>query len=107
MRGSIAWDALGGDTPPVSERLGNFFRSASVLDHQPPPHAAAAVLTAASLDGFVPTSAVLALHRHWPGSEMEWVRAGHATLLWRHKHRMAEGIVRAFDRVDAMARRDR
>ena len=70
----------------------------------PPPHAAAAVLTAATIDGFVPTSAVLALHRHWPGSEMAWVRAGHATLLWRHKDRMAEGIVRAFERVEAMAR---
>jgi hypothetical protein len=102
MRGGIAWDALGGENPETEGRLRSFLHSASVLDHDPPAHARAAVMLAGTIDGFVPTSAVLALHRHWPGSEMEWVRAGHATLLWRHKDRMADAVVRAFDRLDAM-----
>ncbi|MCB2223453.1 MAG: alpha/beta hydrolase family protein [Actinobacteria bacterium] len=102
IRTAIAWDALGGDDPDTRERLRGFFRSASVLDHDPPPHTAAAVMVAGTIDGFVPTSAVLALHRHWPGSKMEWVNAGHATLLWRNKDRMADGIVQSFDRLAAL-----
>ena len=104
MRGSIAWNALGGDNPQTEQRLWNFFSSATVLDHEPAPHTAAAVLVAGSIDGFVPTSAIQALHRHWPGSLMEWVRAGHATLLWRHKERMAQAVVDAFQRIDALSR---
>lgn len=104
MRGSLAWDALGGDDLHTEQRLRDFFSSATVLDHEPPPHTAAAVLLAGTIDGFVPTSAVLALHRHWPGSRIDWVRAGHATLLWRHKEEMAESAVTAFQRLDTSSR---
>jgi hypothetical protein len=104
MRESLAWDALGGHNADTEHRLQEFFASATVLDHEPPPHTAAAVLVAGTIDGFVPTSAVLALHRHWPGSHMEWVRAGHASLLWRHKDRMARAAVAAFERLDAPSR---
>ena len=104
MRGSLAWDALGGDNPDTEQRLRGFFASATVLDHEPPPHTAAAVLLAGTIDGFVPTSAVLALHRHWPGSQIDWIRAGHATLLWRHKEEMAASAVTAFQRLDTWSR---
>jgi len=104
MRGSIAWDALGGDDPATEQRLRAFFESTTVLDHEPAPHTAAAVLVGGTIDGFVPTSAVQALHRHWPGSRMEWVRSGHATLLWRHKERMAEAVIDSFRRLDASSR---
>ena len=104
MRGSIAWDALGGDDPATEQRLRAFFESATVLDHEPAPHTAAAVLVGGTIDGFVPTSAVQALHRHWPGSRVEWVRSGHATLLWRHKERMAEAVIDSFQRLDASHR---
>jgi len=104
MRGSIAWDALGGENPATAQRLRAFFESATVLDHEPAPHTAAAVLVGGTIDGFVPTSAVQALHRHWPGSKMEWIRSGHATLLWRHKERMAEAVIESFQRLDTSHR---
>ncbi|MCJ7726152.1 MAG: alpha/beta hydrolase family protein [Acidimicrobiia bacterium] len=104
MRGSLAWDALGGDNIDTEQRLRDFFASATVLDHEPPPHVAAAELLAGTIDGFVPTSAVLALHRHWPGSHIEWTRAGHATLLWRRKDLMAKSAVTAFQRLDTWSR---
>ncbi len=105
LQNGIAWEALGGDDPATRERLHDFFLSASVLDHEPAPHTSASVLVAGTIDGFVPTSAVLALHRHWPGSHLDWIRAGHATLLWRFKDRMAAAVVDAFDRLDATSRR--
>ena len=103
LRHGIAWAALGGDEPATRERLERFFRSASVLDHDPAPHTAAAVLVAGTIDGFVPAAAVLSLSHHWPGAQVDWIRAGHATLLWRFKDRMADAVVSSFERLDALA----
>jgi len=101
---AVNFEALGGDDHQTRRRLQDFLLSASVLNHDPAEHTRAAVLLAGTIDGFVPTSAVQALHRHWPGSSLEWVHAGHATLLWGNKDRMAAATLEAFDRVDAMFR---
>ena len=101
LRQSVAWDALGGETPGVIERLSRVVHAGSLLNHPPPPHASAAVILAGTHDGFIPTAAVLAVHRHWPGSEMDWVNAGHASLLLTKRDRMVGAIVRSFDRLDA------
>ena len=100
LRTTIAWEALGGDTPEVRDRLSEVLHSASVLRFPAPPHTRAAVLVAATRDGYVPTAAAQAVHRHWPGSEMEWVNAGHGSLLWFHRDRLVEAVVRSFERLD-------
>jgi hypothetical protein len=100
LRRTVAWDALGGETPEVIDRLSRVVHAGSLLDHPPPPHAAAAVILAATRDGFIPTAAALAIHRHWPGSEMDWVNAGHASMLLTKRDRMVAAIVRSFDRLD-------
>jgi hypothetical protein len=100
LRTTIAWEALGGDTPEVRDRLSEVLHSASILRFPAPPHTRAAVLVAATRDGYVPTAAAQAVHRHWPGSELEWVNAGHGTLLWFHRDRLAEAVVRSFERLD-------
>ena len=68
------------------------------------PGDAAAVLVAGTIDGFVPAGAGLTLRHHWPGSEIDWIRAGHATLVWRYKDRTAAAVLSAFDRLDALSR---
>jgi hypothetical protein len=102
IRNAIAWNALGDGDGTAHNRLREFMWSASVLDHEPPDHTRAAVLVAGTIDGFVPTSAVQALHRHWPGSLLDWVNAGHATLLWRNRKRVADATAQAFDRFEAL-----
>jgi hypothetical protein len=62
------------------------------------------VLLAGTRDGFVPTSAVQAIHRHWAGSKMRWVNAGHATLLFTKRDLMVETIVESFDRLEGQRR---
>jgi hypothetical protein len=94
------WDALGGNNPHTRQRLAEFLLSASVLYFDPPVAPGAAVLLAATRDGYVPTSAVQAIHRHWPGSVMQWVNAGHGSLLWRHKDRFVAAICESFDHLD-------
>ncbi len=100
LRRTIAWEALGGETPQVVDRISSVLHAGSLLDHHPPPHASNAVLLAGTRDGFVPTSATQAIHRHWVGSKMQWVRAGHASLLFTKRDLMADVIVESFDRLE-------
>ncbi len=95
LRGGIDWDALGGE-PLAEPRLRETLLRASVLDRPPPDHARHAVLISARSDGYVPPTATRALHEHWPGSELRWIGAGHATLLWTHKADLARGIEDSF-----------
>jgi hypothetical protein len=101
LRSTIAWDALGGETPAVVEEISRVLHAGSLLDHPPPPHAAHAVLLAGTRDGFVPTSSTQAIHRHWPGSRLHWVNAGHASLLFAKRGLIVDTIVESFDRLDA------
>lgn len=102
LRHTIPWDALGGKDDAVVQRLSRVLTAGSILNHPPPPHMAAATILAASRDGYVPTSATLAIHRHWPGSQMNWRVAGHASLLVRHRPAIVDTIVTAFDRSEAL-----
>lgn len=94
---AIAWPALGGRDAAVELR--RVLSSATALAIVPPPHTAAAVLVGARHDGFVPVQATEDLHRHWPGSELRWVDAGHATLIGRMRPLLARAIADSFDRL--------
>lgn len=100
LRHTIDWEALGGKTEENVETLSRFLHAPSILKFPAPAHAATAVLLAATRDGFVPTGAASAVHRHWPGSKMDWVNAGHATLLWAKRDRILEAVIEAFDRFE-------
>ena len=93
----IQWSALGGGEQ--GDRLRSFLTAASVLRLPAPDWTRAAVIVAARRDGFVPPSAVAALHRHWPGSLLRWRSGGHATLLWRQRRVLATAISDSFDRL--------
>jgi hypothetical protein len=93
----IEWDQLGGESQRA--RLRDTLTSASVLRVPPPRWAKSAVLVAARSDGFIPATAVEALHDHWTGSELRWRRGGHATLLWRQRRALADAIADSFERV--------
>jgi predicted alpha/beta hydrolase family esterase len=73
--------------------------SISVLNLEPLPHTAHAVVVRASQDGYVPAHAVQALSDHWPGSELRVVRGGHATAIWYRKDLLTDAIVDSFDRL--------
>ena len=93
----IQWQALGGEDQ--ADQLREALAAASVLRLPTPDWTRAAVMVAARADGFVPSSAVEALHRHWPGSELRWRPGGHATLLWRQRRVLADAICESFDRL--------
>lgn len=97
LRSGIAWEALGGEDQ--AERLREFLLRASVLRIEPHPHTAASVIVAARDDAYIPRSAVVDLHDHWPGSELRWLPGGHATMLWWRKRALADAVADAFNRA--------
>jgi dienelactone hydrolase len=93
---SVAWGALG---PDGRTQLAEHLMRPSVLRVAPTPATKTAVLLGARGDGFVPPEATEAIHQHWPGAEMRWVRRGHASLLWWGLDQLVDAIVRSFERV--------
>jgi hypothetical protein len=99
LRHGIDWTALGGEQTAAG-RLREALTAASVLAIPAESHTAKAVLVAARSDGYVPRRATIDLHRHWPGSELRWVRGGHATVLWWRKGALVDAITGSFDRLE-------
>ena len=95
----VSWEALSNGQDPRPQ-LREFLGKMSVLDLPPPEHAAAAVLVGARGDGFVPPSAVAALHEHWPGSEMRWIDEGHASVMLLRLPTMVEAILDSFEKLE-------
>lgn len=104
LRHAIAWKALGGRDR--AEDLRATLARASVRSAPALPHHAAAVLVAGRSDAYVPAEATQDLARHWPGSELRWVDASHASLLWRHRPLLADAIAESFTRLAAHTRED-
>ena len=100
LREGIAWEALGGRSQ--EEKLRSTLSAISVLNIDPAPHTAHAVVVRASTDGYIPARAVQALSDHWPGSEMRVVRGGHATAIWYRKDQLTDAIADSFDRLAGM-----
>ncbi len=97
----VAWDAL---EPGGRRRLAEVLLGPSLLRIDPTPATRTAVLVGATHDGFVTPPVTQAIHDHWPGSELRWVRAGHATLLWWHIDDLVQAIVDSFARAAASHR---
>jgi pimeloyl-ACP methyl ester carboxylesterase len=97
MERAIDWQALGGESQ--RDELRRRLSAVSVLDAPPLPHHETATLVGGTRDGFVPPTATEALHQHWAGSTLEWIEAGHATLLKRHASDLADAVADSFDRT--------
>ena len=87
-RGLLSWsvdlDALGGGShlrTAARERLQQLFSVADITRYPPPLRADAAVIAACTRDGYVPGSETERLHRHWRGSTLRWIPAGHFSAL--------------------------
>jgi hypothetical protein len=97
LSSAIQWEALGGHSQEA--RLRAALSAVSVLSVPSPAWADSAVMAIGRSDGFIPRSAARALHDHWPGSELRWLRGGHATVLWRRRKALADAIEDSFVRL--------
>ncbi len=97
------WDRLAADKGGREEARAFFLsclEPVNVSHHGPPRAPEAAILMGARSDGFIPPRETEHLHRHWKGSELRWLPAGHVTSLVLHRRAQLRAIRDAFDRLD-------
>ncbi|AKQ70792.1 Hypothetical protein A176_007704 [Myxococcus hansupus] len=109
-QGLLSWsiafallDGPRGDAAQARLRLGRIFDLANLTRFPPPKQPDAAVLVACRRDGFVPGEETLALHAHWPGSELRWVDAGHVSALFTERAALCAAIRDALARLEVSA----
>ena len=98
---AFAWKKLAADAGSEAEARAIIERAldpVSLATHEPPLRPDLAIVVGASHDGFVPKRDVEALHRHWPGSELRWVAAGHVTSAALHHGAHRKAIRDSFSR---------
>lgn len=79
---AVHWDILAreaGSRERARARLAEVFDAASLARQPIPRRCDAAILVAGDRDGYVSAESVRRLHALWPGSELRWLSAGHAS----------------------------
>jgi dienelactone hydrolase len=77
----VHWDRLGDG---ARERLAGIIEAVALTRMPPPADPRRAVILGCRYDGYVDPGSVEELHRHWPGSSLGWLEAGHVTGLLLH-----------------------
>jgi hypothetical protein len=96
-RGLLSWsvdfETLGGDS--ARERLRQVFDIADITNFRPPIRVDAAVVSGCTGDGYVLPQETERLHRHWKGSTLRWIKAGHFSALMTQRRVLCECVEEA------------
>jgi hypothetical protein len=105
-RGLMSWgvdfDGLGGgpaQRAAAQERLQRFFDAADITRYGSPIRADAAVIAGCTRDGYVLRSETERLHRHWPGSTLRWLPAGHFSALMTTRRALCNCVAEAVEKL--------
>jgi pimeloyl-ACP methyl ester carboxylesterase len=105
-RGLLSWsvdfDALGGGAggrDAARERLRKLFDTADVTRYRPPRRVDAAVVSGCTRDGYVLQSETERLHRHWKGSSLRWIEAGHFSALLTQRKALCDCVEEAVGKL--------
>lgn len=101
---AIHWDVLtreAGTRAAAREQLAAVFEAASLGRRSLPQRPDAAILVAGDADGYVAADSVERLHALWKGSELRWIRAGHATSYLFCKEAWRAAVRDSFQRLSA------
>ena len=105
-RGLLSWSvdfiALGGGATQqaaAQSRLQQLFSVADVTSFPAPMRSDAAVIAGCKRDGYVLRSETERLHRHWPGSTLRWIPAGHFSALVSSRRALRDCVADAVERL--------
>jgi hypothetical protein len=76
---ATAWEELGDEESSTRTRLASMLDGTALHTMPRPVAPHAAIVLGARSDGYVQPHHVEALHRHWAGAELRWVRGGHVS----------------------------
>jgi pimeloyl-ACP methyl ester carboxylesterase len=105
-RGLMSWgvdfDSLG-DGPSqhaaAHERLQRLYEPADITRYGSPIRTDAAVIGGCTRDGYVLRSETERLHRHWPGSTLRWLSAGHFSALMTSRRALCDCVSEAVEKL--------
>jgi len=105
-RGLLSWSVdfsrLGGGATQraaAQARLRDLFAVADVTCFPAPMRSDAAVIAGCRRDGYVLRSETERLHRHWPGSMLRWIPAGHFSALVSSRRALCDCVADAVDKL--------
>jgi Alpha/beta hydrolase domain containing 18 len=108
-RGLLSWNvdfaslssALSGATHTAAarERLMQLFSVADVTAFPAPMRSDASIIAGCKRDGYVLRSETERLHRHWPGSTLRWIPAGHFSALLSSRRALCDCVYDALGRL--------
>jgi len=105
-RGLMSWcvdfDELGGgraQRTAAQARLHGFFNAADITNYPSPARADAAVILGCTRDGYIQRSETERLHRHWPGSALRWLTAGHFSALLTSRRVLCDCVAEAIAKL--------
>ncbi len=99
---SVDFATLGktaGGPEQARTRLASLFAMADVRRLQPPARAQAALVVGCLRDGYVSSEDTEALAKHWPGSTLRWLKAGHISALLLRRAELRAAVAEAFQRL--------
>lgn len=97
-------DAQLGDDESATELVREILEPFAVSRQGDLAHPEFAILVGAIRDAFVPPREVLRMHRHWAGSELRWIDAGHTSGWALRGSDLRDALAAAFDRLAAASR---
>ena len=104
-RGLLSWSVdlktLGGvdGIQAARERLRALFDTADITSYRPPIRPDAAVVSGCTRDGYVLQNETEKLHRHWKGSSLRWINAGHFSALLTQRRALCDCVEEAVERL--------
>jgi pimeloyl-ACP methyl ester carboxylesterase len=99
---SIDFHRLGqGDAEAARARLGDFYHRTRLSLRAPPLRPDAAVVLGARRDGYIPPRETEALHRHWRGSTLLEVDAGHISAVLTGRRALREAVALSVARLES------
>jgi len=100
---AVAFDVLQRDCPPgVDARtaFAELFGKGTVTDLPVPERPDAVSIVGCADDAFVAVADARSLHRHWPGSSLDVIPAGHVSAVLLHRHALHRALLRAFSALE-------
>ena len=94
---SVDWETLGGEA--ARERLRMLFDAADITNFRPPMRVDAALVSGCTRDGYVLPSETERLHRHWKGSALRWIAAGHFSALITQRRALQACVEEAVEKL--------
>jgi hypothetical protein len=102
LKDYLAWDVLDREldgSGRAFDLMRDFLNLTDIRHYPTPVNPRACFLVAAAKDAYIPPESAMILHRHWPGSNMRWLRGGHVGAFVFHRRDFLEAIVKAFEQL--------